>query len=90
MSRLCVLICRIEDEQQPDKLTELHRVELPGVSLEELRPDSTLDTLEGRSLGAGHEVMRHLLRQEWQEVDRLLVERHQQLSPPGSSGQRRR
>jgi hypothetical protein len=85
MSHLRVLICRVEDEAHPDQMTELHSVDVPGVDPGQLRPETTLDELEGQTLTIGQEVMRHLLKSQWAEVDRLLVEQYRQRFSPRRS-----
>ena len=82
MSHLCLLLCRVDDEDHPDELTARHRVELPAVDAAHLAPDTALDTLEARALTTGNEVMRHLLGHQWQEVDRQFAAAEQRLSPP--------
>ena len=89
MSRLCILLCRVEDDAQPDELTELHRIELPAVDPAQLAPDTALDTLEAQALTTGNAVMRHLLVHQWQEVDRHLAAAEQRLSPPRDDQVRR-
>ena len=84
MSHLAVLICRIEDENQPEQLTRLQRIDLPVVEVDQLQPETALDALESQTLAAGQEVMRQLLLREWEAVDRQLVENYQLLFPPGS------
>jgi len=83
MSHLRVLICRVDDEQHPDQMTELQRIDLPAPDLQQLTPETALDELETQSLATGQEVMRRLLGQQWQEVDRQLAADTQRLSPPG-------
>jgi hypothetical protein len=80
MSHLRVLICRVDEEQ----MTELERIDLPAVDPQQLRPETALDALETQSLATGQEVMRRLLGQQWQEVDRQLAADTQRLSPPGN------
>jgi hypothetical protein len=75
----------MEDEQHPDELTELHRVELPAVDAAQLTPETALDTLEARALTTGNEVMRRLLGHQWQEVDRQLAAQYGRLPPLGAS-----
>ena len=82
MSHLRVLICRVADEAHPDQMTELHSVDLPCVEAGQLQPETALDELEGQTLTVGQEVMRHLLKSQWAEVDRLLVEQYQQRFSP--------
>jgi hypothetical protein len=84
MSHLRVMICRVDDEAEPDRMTELHSIDLPGVEPGQMQPETALDGLETEVLTVGHEVMRHLLKSEWAEVDRLLVEAYQRRFPPGS------
>jgi hypothetical protein len=82
MSHLRLLIVRVLDEQQPEQTTELHRIDLPAADPERLTPETTLNQLEALTLDTGQTVMRHLLVEQWQELDQLLVERHRQLFPP--------
>jgi hypothetical protein len=84
MSYLRVLICRVDDEEQPDQMTELHSFDLPDIDPEQLEPETALDEMETGVLSIGQEVMRHLLKSQWEEVDKLLVEQYQQrFSPSG-------
>ncbi len=86
MSHLRVLICRVDDEANPDQMTELHRFDLPAVDPEQMQPETALDELEAEVLAVGREMMRHLLRSQWEEVDRLLVERYRRrFSPSGGN-----
>ena len=82
MSYLRVLICRVDDETTPDQMTELHSIDLPAVDPEQMEPETALDGLETEVLTVGQEMMRHLLRSQWEEVDRLLVEQYQQRFSP--------
>jgi len=84
MSHLRVLICRVDDEANPDQMTELHSIDLPVVEPGKMRPETALDELETEVLVVGQEVMRHLLQSQWEAVDRLLVEAYQRrFSPSG-------
>lgn len=82
VSHLCVLICRVDDDSDPDKMTELHRIDVPAIDPSHLEPETSLDELETQTLTIGQEVMRHLLVSQWKEIDRLLVDHYQQLFPP--------
>lgn len=82
MSHLRVLICRVDDETIPDQMTELHSIDLPAVDPEQMEPATALDGLETEVLTVGQEMMRHLLKSQWEEVDRLLVEQYQQRFSP--------
>jgi hypothetical protein len=84
MSHLRVLICRVEDENHSEQMTELQRIDLPAPDPTQLTPDTALDTLETQSLKTGQELIRRLLGQQWQELDRTLAAETQRLSPPGN------
>jgi hypothetical protein len=83
MSHLRILICRVEDESRPDELVEIERFDLPGAQVNRGEPQETLDELESRTLICGQEVMRHLLKAQWEEIDDLLVEEYREVFPPG-------
>jgi hypothetical protein len=82
MSHLRVVICRVDDETDPDRMTELHSFDLPTADPEHMEPETALDEMETEVLTVGQEVMRHLLRSQWEEVDQLLVEQYQQRFSP--------
>jgi hypothetical protein len=82
MSHLRVVICRVDDETDPDQMTELHSFDLPAADPEHMKPETALDEMETEVLTMGQEVMRHLLRSQWEEVDQLLVEQYQQRFSP--------
>ena len=82
MSHLRVVIGRVDDEAHPDQMSELYSIDLPAVDPEQMQPETALDALETGVLTTGHEVMRHLLKSEWAEVDRLLVAQYQQRFSP--------
>jgi hypothetical protein len=84
MARLCVLLCQVEDEEKPDELTQLSRIDLPPVDPQELAPPTALDQLEGRAVRSGQEVIRRLLRHQWEALDQELTAAAQRLSPPGN------
>jgi hypothetical protein len=86
MSHLRVLICRVDDEANPDQMTEVHSFDLPAVAPEQMKPETALDKMETEVLIVGQEVMRHLLKSQWEAVDRLLVEQYQEhFSPRGGN-----
>jgi hypothetical protein len=88
MSRYYVLICRCDDDTQPDQLTELDRIEVATPDARSLQKETALDHLEALTLAKGQEVMRHLLVRQWEHVDAQLAESHRELfSPlPGEEG----
>jgi len=82
MSHLRVLICRVDDEASPDQMTELHSIDLPAVEPGQMQQETALDELETEVLAVGQDVMRHLMKSQWEEVDRLLVEAYQRRFSP--------
>ena len=82
MSRWCVLICRMEDEQQPEQLTEVRRIELPAPAAAPA-PECTLDQLEADASTVGQAVVRSLVEQRWEELDAQATAAHERLFPPG-------
>ena len=86
MSRLRVLICRVDDEDE-EKMTELASFEITEVAARNLEADRALDDLEGSTHQVGQQILRGLLQARWEEIDKELVERHrQQFSPWGGNG----
>lgn len=82
MSHLRVMICRVDDEANPDQMTELHSFDLPVAVPEQMKPETALDEMETEVLSVGQEVMRQLLKSQWEAVDRLLVEQYQEHFSP--------
>ena len=82
MGHLCISICRVESEEQPDTMTELYRIDLPAPDPEKMEPTTGLDEMEDQILTTGQEVMRHLLVAQWEEIDKVLVEQYRQLFSP--------
>ena len=82
MSRLCVMICRVDDENQPDELTLLSRQDLPVLDRPALAPATAVDQMESRAVTAGQELIRQLLYHQWQTFDQQLAAEVQRLSLP--------
>ena len=80
MSHLCVLICRVEDED--DALTELACVDLPPVRAH--WADAPLDTLEAQVATAGTHLLARLCELQWDAVDAEAVARYVAAHAPGS------
>lgn len=70
-------------------MTELYSFDLPAADPGQMEAETALDELEREVLSVGQEVMRHLMKAEWQEVDRLLVEQYQQCFSPSDGDVRR-
>ena len=79
MSRFRILLQRVDDDE---RVTELDRIDVPAPALASLQKETALDQLETQTLASGHEVMRHLLVRQWERLDQLLVDQHQELFPP--------
>ena len=82
MARLCVLLCRVDDEGKPDELTQLSRLDLPAVDPQALAPATALDQLETRAVASGQEVIRRLIRHQWEVLDQAVTAEARRLSPP--------
>ena len=82
MSRLCVMICRVDDESKPDELTLLSRQDLPGLDGQPVAPAATLDQMETQAVTTGQELIRQLLSHQWESFDQQLAAEVQRLSPP--------
>lgn len=81
MSRIRVLICRVDD-RDPDQMTELARFDMLEVDVSALDAETALDDLEATTHEVGHAILRHLLQARWEEVDEELVRQYRQLFPP--------
>jgi hypothetical protein len=82
MSRLCVMIGRIDDERHPDEVTVLSRQDLPAFDPQVGGPATTVDQMESRAVTAGQELIRQLIVQQWQAFDQQCAAEVQRLSPP--------
>jgi hypothetical protein len=82
MSRLCVIICRVDDEDRPDELTLLSRQDLPAFDRPAGGSATTVDEMEGRAVTAGQALIRQLIVQQWQSFDQECAAEVQRLSPP--------
>lgn len=82
MSRLCVMVCRVDDESRPDEVTLLSRQDLPVFDRPPGGPATTVDQLESRAIAVGQELIRHLIVQQWQAFDQQCAAEVQRLSPP--------
>ena len=82
MSRLAILICRIDDENKPDEFTELDRIDVPHLDAHLLQQETALDHLEAQTLAQGHQVMQHLLGRQWEKVEEQLVANYRELFSP--------
>ena len=84
MSRIRVLICRVED-RSADEMTELACIDLPEIDVTALQPETTLDDLEASTQKAGAEILQRLIQARWEEVDAELTQKTRQAFPPSDS-----
>jgi hypothetical protein len=89
MSRLAILICRIDDERHPNQFTELDRIDVPPLDAHLLQQETALDPLEAQTLTQGHQVMQHLLKRPWERVDDQLVAHYRELFFPAAGDEGR-
>jgi hypothetical protein len=89
MSRYRIVIQRIDDDTQPEQVTELDRIDIPHLDARSLQQETALDQLETHTLAQGQEVMRRLLVRQWEGVEQQLVEGYRELFPP-QTGERGR
>lgn len=78
MSQLVLMIAKIDQFDNPEKMTELFRQAMPVLNLSEMKPENYLDNLESQVEETGMILMRHLLVEQWKLADKLLVEQYQQ------------
>ena len=81
MSRLRVLICRV-DEHDDAQMTELAHLDLPP-----LRPQwgpACLDLLEAQVAEVGQHLLARLCELQWEELDAQAVGRYAAQQPAGS------
>jgi hypothetical protein len=79
MSRLCVLICRIDEEDGAEQLTELACVEIP--SQVSGPPGKQVDQLEEAAVQVGQQLLGRLVELQWEELDARAVARYRQGRP---------
>ena len=91
MSRFRIVIQRIDDEGETERVTDLDLIDVAAPDARFLQKETALDHLEAQTLASGHEVMRHLLLRQWERVDTQLAAAHRELfSPvPGDGGRPR-
>jgi hypothetical protein len=81
MNRIRILICR-EDDDTPDRLTELASYRLPQPDVRALQPETALDDLEATTQDIGHAALRTALQAQWEVVDATLAEEYRQRFSP--------
>jgi hypothetical protein len=82
MSRVRVVICRVEDEGEGEQTTEVARFDLPETDLSVMEPGTGLDTLEEVTHQHGQAVLRGVLQAQWEVTDAAAVAAHRRRFPP--------
>ena len=89
MSRLRVVICRVEDEGESEQTTEVARFDLAETDLARVAPGTGLDVLEDATRQTGQAILRRLLQAQWEAVDAAAVAAHRRAFPLSDVGGRR-
>ena len=76
MGHLCISIAWVEDDTPTSPLSELSRIPVPALEVNEQALSQTLDTLEQQTVTIGQEVMRHLFCQHWDLLDQQHVDEY--------------
>jgi predicted negative regulator of RcsB-dependent stress response len=82
VSHLRIIICRVEDEDNEEQMTELASFDLAEVEVAKLKPETALDELETTTQTVGQAVLRELLKRQWVDIDQQLVKQYQQEFSP--------
>ena len=83
MSRIRVLICRVDDPSS-DTMTELAAFDLPTPNVATLRPETALDDLEASTQATGQQILQRVLQAQWETIDSALAEQYRQTFPPSA------
>lgn len=86
MSRIRVIICRVEDEN-PEQMTELGSYDMPEVSLSEVKSETTLDEIEQVTYEKGNAILRRVVQAQWNEIDQGLAKGYRQRFSPWRSNE---
>jgi mRNA-degrading endonuclease YafQ of YafQ-DinJ toxin-antitoxin module len=78
MSQLVVMIAKIDEIDNPERMTELWRQAVPEPNLSEMKPEKYLDGMENQVEEIGISIMRRLFMEQWKLSDKLLVEQFRQ------------
>ncbi len=82
MSRVRVVICRVEDEEAGERTTEVARFDRPETDLSVVEPGTGLDALEEMTHQHGQAVLRGVLQAQWEATDAAAVAAHRRRFPP--------
>jgi len=82
MSRVRVVICRVEDEGAGERTTEVARFDLPETDLSVMEAGTGLDALEEVTHQHGQAVLRGVLQAQWEATDAAAVAAHRRRFSP--------
>ncbi len=82
MSRVRVVICRVEDEGVEERTTEVARFDLPETDLSVVETGTGLDVIEELTHQTGQAVLRGVLQAQWEATDAAAVAAHRHRFPP--------
>lgn len=86
MSRLGVVICRVEDKGANEQMTEVARFDLAETDVATVAPGTGLDVIEDATHQAGQAILRRLLQAQWEAVDAAAVAAQRRSFPPAEVG----
>jgi hypothetical protein len=89
MSRLRVVICRVEDAGESEQTTEVARFDLAETDLAMVAPGTGLDVLEEATHHLGQAILRRVFQAQWEAADAAAVAVHRRSFPPSDVGGRR-
>lgn len=81
MSKLKVLICEVDDEDE-NKMKELVRFDVADVDVEKWESATGLDDLENSTESIGQQMKRKLLQARWERLDQQLSNEYRQRFSP--------
>jgi hypothetical protein len=89
MSRLRVVICRVEEAGESEQTTEVARFDVAETDLAAVAPGTGLDVLEDATHRTGQAILRRVLQAQWEAADAAAVAQHRRAFPPSDVGVRR-
>ena len=78
MSQLILMIAKIDQIDNPEKMTELWRQSMPTPNVSEMKQEHYLDEMESQVEEIGWAAMRQMMVEQWRQTDELLVEQFRQ------------
>ncbi|WP_299408224.1 hypothetical protein, partial [Acaryochloris sp. IP29b_bin.148] len=76
MGHLCISIGWVKDDSPSSTMSELNRIPVPTLEVDETSLGHTLDALEQQTITIGQQMMRHLLCLHWDLLDQQQVDEY--------------